>query len=84
VKPLYLQPLFQQKIAFGKKGWPFTGGQAFRDVSYARGICPVSEEMHFDKLINHELMRPFMTQADLDDVVNAFGKVWENRSELLQ
>jgi len=38
--------------------------------------------MHFDKLINHELMRPFMSQQDLDDVVAAFEKVWDHRSEL--
>jgi len=38
--------------------------------------------MHFDELINHELMRPFMSRQDLDDVVAAFDKVWENRDEL--
>jgi hypothetical protein len=29
-------------------------------------------------------MRPGMTRQDLDDVVAAFEKVWENRDELLQ
>ena len=84
VKPLYLQPMFQQKIAFGNKGYPFTSEHAFRDVCYDRGICPVCERMHFDELINHELMRPGMSREDLDDVVAAFAKVWENRGELLQ
>ncbi|MBA2678190.1 MAG: DegT/DnrJ/EryC1/StrS family aminotransferase [Ktedonobacteraceae bacterium] len=82
VKPLYLQPMFQQKIAYGKEGYPFKGGHAFRDVCYDRGICPVCERMHFDELINHELMRPGMSQQDMDDVFAAFAKVWENRSEL--
>jgi len=82
VKPLYLQPMFQQKIAYGKNGCPFRCNQSFRQVSYDRGICPVCESMHFDKLINHELMRPFMSQQDLDDVVAAFEKVWDHRSEL--
>lgn len=82
VKPLYLQPMFQKKIAYGKRGFPFTSESAFRDVSYDRGICPVCESMHFDELINHELMRPFMTRQDLDDVAEAFEKVWENRGEL--
>ncbi len=82
VKPLYLQPMFQQKIAYGRNGCPFKCGHAFRDVCYDRGICPVCERMHFDELINHELMRPFMSQQDLDDVFAAFQKVWENRSDL--
>lgn len=84
VKPLYLQPMFQQKIAYGKNSCPFKCGHSFRDVSYDNGICPVCEKMHFDELINHELMRPFMTRQDLDDVVTAFEKVWENRRELRQ
>jgi len=84
VKPLYLQPMFQQKIAYGTTGCPFKCCHSFRDVSYEKGICPVCERMHFDELINHELMRPFMTRQDLDDVVAAFSKVWENRGELRQ
>ncbi len=82
VKPLYLQPMFQQKIAYGRNGYPFRGDQAFRDVSYDRGSCPVCERMHFEELINHELMRPSMSRHDLDDVATAFAKVWEHRNEL--
>jgi len=82
VKPVYLLPMFQRKTAYGRNGCPFTCGHAFRDVNYDRGICPVCERMHFDELINHELMRPFMSQQDLDDVFAAFEKVWENRSDL--
>jgi dTDP-4-amino-4,6-dideoxygalactose transaminase len=82
VKPLYLQPMYQQKVAYGRSGCPFKCGHSFRDVCYEKGICPVCERMHFDELINHELMRPFMSRQDLDDVVAAFEKVWENRHEL--
>lgn len=84
VKPLYLQPMFQQRIAYGRTGCPFRCGHSLRDVSYDKGICPVCERMHFNELINHELMRPFMSQQDLDDVATAFEKVWENRDELRQ
>jgi perosamine synthetase len=82
VKPLYLQPMFQRKIVYGTKGCPFTCGHYAREVSYQRGICPNCEKMHFEELINHELMRPFMRRGDLDDVAAAFEKVWENRGEL--
>lgn len=77
-QPLYLLPMYQKRIAFGKDGYPFT----LTDRTYEKGLCPVTEKM-FDKLfIGHELMRPGMTKKDLDDVIEAFYKVWENRSQL--
>ena len=79
VKPLYLQPLYQERIAFGRDGYPFT----LSDVTYPQGLCPVTEDMHYHRLITHEFMRPGMTKADMDDVVRAFQKVWINRDELL-
>lgn len=79
VKPLYLQPLYQERIAFGRDGFPFT----LSDITYPKGLCPVTEDMHYNRLITHEFMRPGMTKADMDDVVKAFEKVWDNREELL-
>jgi len=80
VKPLYLLPLFQKKIAFGDQGYPWSISKS--KVNYNKGLCPVAEKMHFDTLITNELFHPFMTKKDLDDVISAFTKVWENRKEL--
>jgi perosamine synthetase len=82
LKPLYLQPLYQKKIAYGSKGCPWTSDFYTGNVSYAKGICPIAENMFEETLLLHELMRPGMTRQDLDDVVSAFEKVWENRGEL--
>lgn len=79
VKPLYLQPLYQEKIAFGRDGYPFS----LSEVTYPKGLCPITEEMHFHRLVTHEFMRPRMSKVDMDDVVIAFQKVWENKGELL-
>lgn len=79
VKPLYLQPLYQERIAFGRDGYPFS----LSDVTYPKGLCPITEEMHYNSLVTHEFMRPGMTQGDMDDVISAFEKVWENRKELV-
>ncbi len=79
VEPLYLQPLYQQRIAYGSKGCPFTAPWYGGTVSYAKGICPVTERMYERELFTHEMMRPGMTREDLDDVVKAFAKVWEQR-----
>lgn len=82
VKPLYLQPIYQNKIAFGSKGWPFVSPWYQSDVSYDKGICPVAEKMYEKEFFSHELMRPGMSRNDLNDVVLAFGKVWENIQEI--
>jgi dTDP-4-amino-4,6-dideoxygalactose transaminase len=81
-KPLYLHPLYQQRIAYGKSGCPWACDKYSGKVDYSKGICPVTEKMYEDILITHELMRPGMSKQDLDDVVSAFNKVWENRVKL--
>jgi dTDP-4-amino-4,6-dideoxygalactose transaminase len=82
VKPLYLEPMYQQRIAYGKDGCPWSCGKNSGNVDYSKGICPVTEKMHYDMLITHELMRPPMSKQDLDDVIKAFTKIWENKDEL--
>lgn len=79
VKPLYLLPMYQEKIAFGKDGYPFSLSS---NTNYDKGLCPVTEDMHYNKLISNELTRPGMKKKDLDDVVAAFEKVWDNLDEL--
>jgi dTDP-4-amino-4,6-dideoxygalactose transaminase len=82
VKPLYLQPMYQRRVAYGSKGYPFTSPWYEGHVDYGKGSCPVTERMHEKELFLHEMMRPGMTTADLDDVVKAFEKVWKNRQSL--
>lgn len=76
VKPIYLQPLYQEKICFDK--YPFN----LTTREYKKGDCPICEEMHENRLVTHELMRPGMSKKDMDDVAAAFLKVWENIEEL--
>ena len=78
VKPLYLQPMYQKRIAFGSNGYPFN----LTERTYEKGLCPITELMHEKKLITHELMRPPANKSDLDDVVEAFLKVADNLKEL--
>ncbi len=80
VKPLYLQPIYQQRISACSFNCPRYTGQ----VSYAPGICPNAEQLHYNELITHEFMRPGMSTLDLMDVINAFQKVAENIKELIQ
>lgn len=83
-KPLYLQPIFQNKIAYGSKGFPWNIAEKenSRIYDYSKGICPVVENLHFNTLITHEYMRPGMNKKDLDDIICAFKKVWDNIDEI--
>jgi dTDP-4-amino-4,6-dideoxygalactose transaminase len=82
VKPLYLQPLFQQRIAYGSRGFPFRSPEFAGTVDYGQGSCPTTERLYEKELFIHELMLPSMTEKDLEDVVAAFEKVWEKRAHL--
>lgn len=82
VKPLYMLPIFQEKIAYGGKGFPWVMGDRASDVRYDKGLCPVCERMDEKELVLNECMRPPMDERDLADVADAFEKVWEGRAEL--
>ena len=82
VAPIYLEPLYQQRIAFGKDGYPFTYPGYRGKVSYEKGICPVTKRMHYQELLAADLCHANLSQADLADIANTFEKVTENLSEL--
>ncbi len=69
--------MFQEKKAYGNTSYPFS-----KQISYEKGICPVCERICNSETIFHELMRPFMTKEDLDDVIHAFHKVSDHLEEL--
>lgn len=78
VRPLYLQPLYQKRAV----GCSFNCPKYEGSVSYEKGLCPVTERMHFEELLTHEFMRPGMKKEDLEDVVRAFEKVVAHIDEL--
>ncbi len=78
VKPLYLQPMFQKRIAYGSKGYPFSSSS----VDYSKGICPVAESLYYKELFTHEYILPSMSKSDIDDVIRAFEKVSDNINAL--
>ncbi len=75
--PLYKQPIFRKKRAYGNSSFPFND-----EISYEDGICPVCEKVCKEETVFHELMRPYMSKDDLDDVLRAFHKVADNIDEL--
>jgi dTDP-4-amino-4,6-dideoxygalactose transaminase len=84
VRPLYRQPLYQNRQAYGdgKTGCPFACPHYEGTLDYDPASFPVVEQAHFSRVITHELMRPPMTHQDLDAVVDAIQKVSENLAAL--
>ena len=76
--PLYFEPIYQKRIGKCAFNCPRYEGK----VSYERGLCPVTEQMHFSELFTLQYNRPGMSQSDLQDVVDGFEKVYAHREEL--
>lgn len=75
---LHLLPMYQRKIAYGSKGFPWNSDICHRDVSYAKGICPVAEGLHDRSYIGFQMCMHQMTDSEVDLMVEAFRKVWAN------
>lgn len=80
-KPLYMLPMYQKTTAFGSNGYPFINASRKTPPNYGPGLCPKAETACKTMLV-HELMRPPMTHSDLDDVADAFTKVFEHINDL--
>jgi dTDP-4-amino-4,6-dideoxygalactose transaminase len=79
---LHLLPMYQKKIAYGSKGFPWTSDICHRDVSYAKGICPVAEDMNDRGFLCLGVCTHPFEDGDVDLIVEAFHKVWRNLEAL--
>jgi perosamine synthetase len=75
---LHLLPMYQRKIAYGTKGFPWTSDISHREVSYAKGICPVAEDLHEQSFLGFEMCRFAMNDDDVSLLTQAFSKVLKN------
>lgn len=82
VRPLYLEPVYQKRVGFGRNGFPFACIKNQSSVLYERGICPICERMHFEMLLLLDVCHASITKQDLDDVITAFEKVSAHLGEL--
>lgn len=78
VKPLYLLPLFQKRIAIGKDGFPFN----LTNQSYAPGTCPVAERLHDSELLEFAICSYDLPSEDMDAIASAIHKVFDNLDQL--
>jgi len=79
---VHLLPMYQHKIAYGSKGFPWTSDICRRDVNYQKGICPVAETLHDKTFLGYEMCLNDLSDEDVDLLVAAFRKVWDQLASL--
>ncbi len=78
VAPLYRLPMFQERIAIGRDGWPFT----LTDRTYDDVQCPVTEDMHENRALLFEPCAYDLSDDDVDRMIEAVRKVHAGRDQL--
>ena len=88
VKPLYMLPVFQNKLAIGRNGFPF-GRKRFsipflqNKFSYKKGLCPIAEKLHEKELMGFDCCCMKLNLEDLELLTKAFKKVFNNKDQLI-
>lgn len=79
---LHMLPMYQRKMAYGSKGFPWTSDICKREVSYARGICPVAELLQEVEFFCLGTCSYEYNDEEVDMIIAAFRKVWNNLEAL--
>lgn len=75
---IHLLPIFQKKLAYGSKGFPWTSDICRRDIDYKKGICPVAENLHDSSYLGLGMCTYDYSEEDIDLIIEAFIKVWRH------
>lgn len=69
VQPLYMAPIYKRV----QKKW---------GINYDKGLCPITETMHFEELTTFHQIYNSVSLEDIQDVVKAIKKVHAQRNRL--
>ena len=74
---LHLQNIYQKKIAYGKKNFPWVGIKNKRSlINYKKGICPIAEKLKDKSMIALLMTEYNYSKKDIIKICKAFEKVW--------
>lgn len=79
---VHLLPMYQKKIAFGSKGFPWSSDIYEGNVKYDKGICPIAEYLHDFSFISYGLCTHDLNDNDVDLIIKGFHKVWAKLDDL--
>ena len=80
---IHLLPMYQKKVAYGRKGFPWVKEIYPGNISYEKGICPVAEDLHDRAMMGLPLCLHNYSDPETDLVIRAFHKVW-NQLDVLR
>jgi len=83
IKPIYLEPLYQRKIAYGKQGCPFNCHYYNGLAQYGQGMCAVAERMWEKKLIIANFAKYPYSDKDMELFGAAVERIMNYKQEIL-
>ena len=73
---VHLLPIFQEKIAYGKSGYPWKFQNDGMSRNYSKGICPTAEKLQDETYFAIDLCEFEFSDLQVDKIISAFVKVW--------
>lgn len=83
VKPIYLEPLYQKKIAYGDKGCPFSCPFYNKKIDYKKGLCPIAERLYSSDIMTTDICKYPNSEREVDEFVKAVRKITANLTVLM-
>jgi len=80
LRPIYMEPMYQKRIAYGSGHFPF---EETESVSYKVGLCPVVERLWKSELITTDICKYPNSEREVEEFVRAVEKVSSNINQLL-
>lgn len=79
---LHRMPMYERRTAYGTRGFPWTSDICRRHVDYGKGVCPTAEKLHDETFLSVALCMFEYGDAEVEQLVAAFRKVWMNLDSL--
>jgi|TARA_B100001964_G_C14232872_1_gene600900 dTDP-4-amino-4,6-dideoxygalactose transaminase len=80
--PIYLEPLYKKKVAYGNRGCPFSCHFYDRDVDYGEGLCPTTERLYAKEMMITDICKYPNNEQEVEEFVAAVKKIMRNLSAL--
>ena len=74
--------MFENRVAYGKSGYPWSAYDPDGLIKYGRGTMPVAEKLQYESYLGLNLCEFEFSDQEIDLVIAAFHKVWANMGEL--
>ena len=78
MKPVYLEPMYQNRIVYGNKGCPFTCPFYGKHVHYKEGLCPNAERLYFKEMITTDICKYPNSEKEVNEFIEAVNKIKDN------